>query len=131
MFLAGVLCSLLEPDGPYPFMPVSFETEALITLPSLQRKQIPYHVNASGFCIDSLNASFWAFDRAHSFDEAVLSAVNLGDDADTVGAITGQLAGAKYGVEGIPPEWINQLAESKMIIGVADNLYKASESIKP
>jgi ADP-ribosyl-[dinitrogen reductase] hydrolase len=53
----------------------------------------------------------------------VLLAVNLGDDADTTGAIYGQLAGAFYGEEGIPPEWKAKLAKQELIIDLADRLY--------
>lgn len=58
-------------------------------------------VSTSGYCITSLGAAWWAFFNSSSFDEAVLKAVNLGGDADTIGAITGQLAGAYYGDESI------------------------------
>jgi len=52
--------------------------------------------------VKSLEASLWAFHDADTFEEAVLRAVNLGDDADTTGAICGQLAGAYWGESGIP-----------------------------
>ncbi len=48
--------------------------------------------------------------RTDSFEEAVVLAVNLGDDADTVGAVTGQLAGALYGLGGIPERWLQPIA---------------------
>lgn len=54
-------------------------------------------VRGSGYVVDSLEAALWSFDRADSFSEAVLLAVNLGDDADTTGAVCGQIAGAYYG----------------------------------
>lgn len=50
-----------------------------------------------------------------SFEEAVLKAVNLGGDTDTIGAITGTLAGAHYQLEGIPEKWIQQLANRELI----------------
>ena len=52
--------------------------------------------------VKSLEASLWAFHNADSFEDAVLKAVNLGDDADTTGAICGQLAGAHWGESGLP-----------------------------
>jgi ADP-ribosyl-[dinitrogen reductase] hydrolase len=53
----------------------------------------------------------------------VILAVNLGDDADTVGAITGQLAGAIWGLSSIPDRWLSQLAWREQLIGVAEALY--------
>ena len=60
--------------------------------------------------VRSLEAALWAFYRSDSFREGALRAVNLGDDADTTGAIYGQLAGAYYGVNAIPRDWVERLA---------------------
>jgi ADP-ribosyl-[dinitrogen reductase] hydrolase len=65
------------------------------------RKKEPPAIQGSGWVVKSLEASFWAFHDAETFEEAVLKAVNLGDDADTTGAICGQLAGAFWGESGI------------------------------
>ncbi len=54
-----------------------------------------------GHVVRALEAALWAFSKGKDFREAVLLAVNLGDDADTTGAICGQLAGAYYGIEEI------------------------------
>lgn len=59
----------------------------------------------SGYVVRSLEAALWAFHGAADFREAVLRAVNLGDDADTTGAVCGQLAGGCFGESGIPQEW--------------------------
>ena len=72
-------------------------------------------IYASGYVLHTLEASLWAFLTTDNFKEAVLKAVNLGNDADTIGAITGGMAGLFYGVEQIPKEWINQLARTKDI----------------
>lgn len=64
---------------------------------------------ASGFVLDTLHAALWCFSRSRSFDEAVLRAVNLGDDADTVGAVCGQIAGAFYGIDGISESLLDGL----------------------
>jgi ADP-ribosyl-[dinitrogen reductase] hydrolase len=64
----------------------------------------------SGYVVKSLEPALWAFRSAEHFREAVLKAVNLGDDADTSGAVCGPLAGAYWGVAGIPPEWFDGLA---------------------
>ncbi len=66
-------------------------------------------IKGSGWVVESLEAALWAFWHGESFEEAILLAVNLGDDADTTAAITGQLAGAFYGLEGIPDAWLSKL----------------------
>ena len=72
--------------------------------------------------VDSLEAALWAFRNASGFRDGALLAVNLGDDADTTGAVYGQLAGAFYGVEGIPEEWRALLARRDDIERLADGL---------
>jgi ADP-ribosyl-[dinitrogen reductase] hydrolase len=72
---------------------------------SFKQKQPPAIIG-SGFVVRSLEAALWAFYRSDSFREGALRAVNLGNDADTTGAIYGQLAGAFYGVNAIPGDWI-------------------------
>jgi ADP-ribosyl-[dinitrogen reductase] hydrolase len=68
---------------------------------SFRHKQPPV-IQGSGWMVKSLEAALWAFYNADTFEEAVLRAVNLGDDADTTGAICGQLAGAFWGESSIP-----------------------------
>jgi ADP-ribosylglycohydrolase len=72
-----------------------------VTLGSFRHKHPPA-IHGSGWVVESLEAALWAFYDADSFEEAVLRAVNLGDDADTTGAICGQLAGACWGESSIP-----------------------------
>ena len=60
-------------------------------------------IRSGGYVLDSLRASLWCIENTSSFENAVLLAVNLGDDADTTAAITGQIAGAMYGYVGVPP----------------------------
>jgi len=67
-------------------------------------------VRGSGYVVESLQAALWAFWHSDSFGEGALLAVNLGDDADTTGAVYGQLAGAYYGAEDIPAAWRERLA---------------------
>lgn len=66
-------------------------------------------IKSSGFVVDSLEASIWCILTTNSFKESVLKAVNLGEDTDTIGALTGALAGLIYGIENIPKEWIDCL----------------------
>ena len=86
---------------------------------------------AGGYVIDTMEAALWAFQRTGSFREGVLLAVNLGHDADTTGAVYGQLAGAYYGVEGIPPEWREAIADREMIEDFARKLMsETAQSIR-
>jgi len=83
---------------------------------------LPTPPRPTGYVVDTFHAAIWAFRTTGSFREAVEAAVNLGGDADTVGAVCGQIAGAYYGVEAIPPEWLEPLAMRSHIEEVADNL---------
>jgi len=65
--------------------------------------------------VKTLEAALWAFHNAQDFRQAVLKTVNLGDDADTTGAVCGQLAGAYWGESGIAAEWLEGLARLEMI----------------
>jgi ADP-ribosylglycohydrolase len=69
------------------------------------RRLRPPQIVGSGYVVKSLEAALWAFHDAADFRQAVLRAVNLGDDTDTTGAVCGQLAGACWGESGIPAEW--------------------------
>ena len=83
-------------------------------------------IRSSGYVVHSLEAALWCVGRTASFKDAVLLAANLGDDADTVAAITGQLAGALYGWSTIPREWLGRLAMQGRIIGMADELFSSA-----
>ena len=72
-------------------------------------------IYSSGYVLHTLEASLWAFLTTNTFKDAILKAVNLGDDADTIGSLTGGMAGLFYGFEQIPEEWINQLARKEDI----------------
>jgi ADP-ribosylglycohydrolase len=74
--------------------------------------------------VRSLEAALWAFNNSDDFRTGALLAVNLGDDADTTGAVYGQLAGAYYGESGIPEEWRSVIAKRELIIDFADKLYE-------
>lgn len=73
-------------------------------------------IRGSGYVVDALEAGIWCVARSGSYREAVLMAANLGDDADTTAAIAGQLAGAVYGLSGIPDEWKERLAWKDRIV---------------
>ena len=79
-------------------------------------------IRGSGYVVESLEAAFWCFWQTDSFQDCVLLAANLGDDADTTAAVAGQLAGAFYGESGIPGQWLKKLAMAKEIGQLAEQL---------
>ncbi len=79
-------------------------------------------ISSSGYVIDTLEAALWSVARTSDFRSAVLLAANLADDADTVAAVTGQLAGALYGQNGIPADWLERVAWKDRLLDVADRL---------
>jgi ADP-ribosylglycohydrolase len=86
------------------------------------REKEPPAIRGSGYVVRSLEAALWSFDRSSSFREGALLAVNLGDDADTTGAVYGQIAGAHYGVAAIPSEWRAALAQRELVEDLAARL---------
>jgi ADP-ribosylglycohydrolase len=88
---------------------------------SFKQKQPPAIIG-NGFVVRSLEAALWAFYRSDSFRDGALRAVNLGNDADTTGAIYGQLAGAFYGVNAIPGDWLERLTMREFVRERADAL---------
>lgn len=89
---------------------------------SFKRREPP-EIAGSGYVVRSLEAALWAFHRTDAFEDGALLAVNLGDDADTTGAVFGQLAGALYGEQAVPESWRNKLALRETIEDFADRLY--------
>ena len=83
----------------------------------------PPDIKGTGYVVDALEAALWAFHRSDGFREGALLAVNLSDDADTTGAIYGQIAGAHYGAEAIPAAWRDKLAMVAKITSLADRLH--------
>jgi ADP-ribosylglycohydrolase len=82
----------------------------------------PPDIQGSGHVVRSLEAALWAFAKSRSFEHGALLAVNLGGDADTTGAVYGQIAGAYYGVNAIPERWRSKLAHLDTLEGFAKRL---------
>ncbi len=82
-------------------------------------------IKSSGYVVDTLEASIWVILNCNSFKEAIIGAINLGDDTDTVGAITGSMAGILYGYENIPKEWLKELKKKEYLIDLASSFEKA------
>lgn len=91
------------------------------------KQRNPPEIKASGFVIDAMEAALWAFYHTNSFEEGALKAVNLGDDADTVGAIYGMLAGAYYGIQAIPIEWIEKCSFHDLVQTIIDEILVQSQ----
>jgi ADP-ribosyl-[dinitrogen reductase] hydrolase len=87
-------------------------------------------IHGTGYVVRSLEAALWCFCQTDSFEQAILKAANLGDDADTTAAICGQVAGAFYGEEGIPPGWLDLLMLRDEMRGLADAL-RSKGAFKP
>ncbi len=93
---------------------------------SFSRKDPP-EIRGTGHVVRSLEAALWAFARSNTFRDGAIMSVNLGEDADTTGAIYGQLAGAYYGVESIPEIWKAKIAAKDTILKIAAALAKHSD----
>lgn len=104
-----------------------------------QFKETPAEaIKSTGYVVDTLEAAVWSLITTDSFESALLKAVNLGEDSDTVGAIAGGLAGLGYGCDGmwgVPRKWINALQRKDWIVdlceAVNNRLEKRVEDSKP
>ncbi len=82
-------------------------------------------IKSTGYVLDTLEASVWCLMTTENYRDAVLKAVNLGEDTDTTGAVTGGLAGLLYGYKSIPEEWIDLLARKDDIEDLAARVKRA------
>ena len=110
------------PPGAWEVEPLIPEIDE-IALGSYQQRQPPA-IQGSGYVVRSLEAALWAFYHSTNFRDGCLLAANLGDDADTTAAIYGQLAGAYYGLEEIPAQWLEKLAMRDKIQELAEALWR-------
>lgn len=90
---------------------------------SFKEKQPP-EIRGGGYVVQALEAALWAFYHSTTFEDGALMAVNLGNDADTTGAIYGQIAGAHYGLLDIPGAWLEKLHGREMILDFAKRLHE-------
>ena len=105
----------------------SLDREVIDVAQGTFKSKQPPEIVASGYVIKTLEAALWAFYHSESFEEGALKAVNLGNDADTVGAVYGQIAGAYYGGSGISEPWLAKLYMRQEITQRADELYHLSQ----
>jgi ADP-ribosylglycohydrolase len=89
----------------------------------------PPEIRGTGHVVHSLEAALWAFHRGQSLREGALLAVNLGDDADTTGAVYGQLAGTFYGEAAIPQPWREWIMAGEKIADLAERLCALAHKI--
>lgn len=80
------------------------------------------NIFSSGYVLHTLEASIWCLLTTDNYKNAVLKAVNLGEDTDTTGAVTGGLAGLLYGIDNIPTNWLKQIAKYDDIENLAERL---------
>lgn len=83
-------------------------------------------INGSGYVVESIEAAVWSLITTDSFEEALLKAVNLGDDTDTVAAIAGGLAGLYYGYEKMPESWLEVIKRREWIEKLAGEIFGQS-----
>lgn len=95
-------------------------------LPDLPESEI----KSGGYVVESLEAALWSFLNTSSFEDAVLRAVNLGWDTDTVGAITGSMAGVYYGFSNIPDHWLKKLIDYEKILSLTNQFEKRVQQTK-
>lgn len=127
---AALLADHFEPvPGLWRRQPLT-PTIAAIAAGSFTRRDPPA-IRGTGHAVRSLEAALWAFHRGESFRDGALLAVNLGDDADTTGAIYGQLAGACHGESGIPEGWRRTIAHHDLIGTMADRLLALADPAAP
>lgn len=117
-------------EGSDPDQIARMESEGLraIAQGTYQTKQRD-QIRGSGYVVESLEAALWSFWSTDSYEQAILAAANLGDDADTTAAICGQIAGAYYGESGIPPHWLTKLTMAEAIAHLAEELYHSPKSL--
>jgi ADP-ribosyl-[dinitrogen reductase] hydrolase len=81
-------------------------------------------ISGSGYVVQCLEAALWAIDNSDTYRDAIILAANLGEDADTTAAVTGQLAGALYGLAGIASEWVDVLTWRERFLDLSNRLFE-------
>ena len=86
-------------------------------------------ISGSGYIVDTLEASIWASFNSESYEEALKAAINLGDDTDTVGAVTGSMAGIMYGHNDIPEKWVSAIKRLDYIMDLCKSFTKRINTV--
>ncbi|WP_281195510.1 ADP-ribosylglycohydrolase family protein [Halorubrum sp. F4] len=103
----------VDPDAP---------DELVTALEPLARGETPDSLKTSGYVVHSLQTALHDGLSAENAEEAIVTAVNRGGDADTIGAIAGAVAGARFGASTLPSQWIFVLDDSDRLADIADHL---------
>jgi ADP-ribosyl-[dinitrogen reductase] hydrolase len=147
VYMGWIISSLLSGmskndvlEGPDPNKWAYFHTDPEITHPlvvEIREGKYKYKqpgvsggVVGSGYVISCLETALWAFHKTDNFRDGALLAVNIGNDADTTGAVYGQIAGAYYGLSGIPKEWVDKIFKIDEIKLIAEQIFELSKTIK-
>ena len=75
-------------------------------------------IKSSGYVVDTLEACIWLLLKSENYTEAIIGAINLGEDTDTIAALTGGLAGITFGYESIPENWIEKIARKDYLMDI-------------
>ena len=117
---------LQSSKGAEKYFQKKFSTRVIDILEGAYRGKPGFNIDTKGSACNAFEAALWGFASTRNFKEGALRVVNLGGAAESAGAIYGQLAGAYYGCNGIPDNWIRLLARRQAIEQIAKRLWKAS-----
>jgi len=98
--------------------------KAVVAVPQMERDDVV----PSAFVLDTLQAALWSFLKTTSFEDALVTAVNLGGDADTVAAVCGSMAGAHYGLRAVPSRWLERLVGKSEIVELAEKIHRLAQA---
>ena len=111
-----------------------FTSESLASYINILEKDISKFpvtsISSCGYIIDTLEASLWTILNTTNFEESIIQAINLGEDTDTIGAITGSMSGIIYGYDTIPKSWLNKLAKRKDLENLCDEFASTLKEMK-
>jgi ADP-ribosyl-[dinitrogen reductase] hydrolase len=107
------------------------DTEQFSLFKRLMSDEFPSLLNdqifSTGYVIHTYEAAVWCMLNTSSYEEAVLKAVNLGGDTDSIAALTGAMAGLVYGLDSIPKEWLDLIAKPELLSTMAEQYMQALE----
>ncbi len=124
---AGIAALLDDPDADAASIAAASTTNvdvkyAVEPAPAKARDDL----RSGGYVLSTIQSAFWAVANHSTLEEAIVAAVNLGEDTDTTGAVTGALAGARWGASSIPDRWLAVLQGQEELIDLADRLLELS-----
>lgn len=131
-YLAAIIVGLLQGRTKSEVLDTSFAADSWQTKPlcpeieairqGSYRQKTAKDLLSGGYVVETLEAALWGFANADTFEEGCLQVVNLGNDADTAAAVYGQIAGAHYGLSGIPAPWVEKVSMREEILALAEKI---------